>query len=47
MRRHLIEAGEPAAAAVVIGPEAAAAIAAELAPARRTVARAVIRDLAG
>ncbi|WP_053728746.1 M48 family metallopeptidase [Streptomyces sp. WM6378] len=47
LRRHLIEAGEPAAAAVVIDPEAAAAIAAELAPARETVAHAVIRDPAG
>ncbi|MFD7163853.1 M48 family metallopeptidase [Streptomyces violascens] len=47
LRRHLVEAGEPAAAAVVIDSEAAAAIAAELAPARMTVARAVIRDLAG
>ncbi|WP_406505148.1 hypothetical protein [Streptomyces sp. NBC_00212] len=47
LRRHLIEAGEPAAAAVVIDPGAAASIAAELAPARETVARAVIRDLAG
>ncbi|WP_438290750.1 hypothetical protein [Streptomyces sp. HUAS TT7] len=46
LRRHLVEAGEPAAAAVVIEPEAAAAIAAELAPARETVAHAVIRDLA-
>ncbi|WP_328307946.1 M48 family metallopeptidase [Streptomyces sp. NBC_00442] len=47
LRRHLIEAGEPAEAAVVVGPEAAAAIAAEMAAVRATIARHVIRDLAG
>ncbi|MFJ2402227.1 M48 family metalloprotease [Streptomyces xanthochromogenes] len=47
LRRSLIGAGEPGSAAVVVGPETAAGIAAELAPARSAVAHAVIRDLAG
>ena len=42
LRRHLITAGSPQTAAVVVDARRSAAIATELAPPRATVARAVL-----